>query len=659
MRARTVLLFALVMLAVSSLMAQITSDVLGMHNLGPGPSPVQGQASLGCVYCHAPHSGVGGNTPLWNQKLSTQSYTTYGSTTEQNTGTQPTLGESSSLCLSCHDGTVAVGDTAAYGKMTTSGSMYQADVFGTNLEGSHPFSLLPPMKDSVVLAAALVASHKTADPTGKVQLIKNNVECNSCHNPHVQGIDPQSPNFLAINSTNGQLCFACHDPNRQMTGQVNPLLNWATGIHATATNTVAANAGVGTYPTVAQNACNSCHQPHNAPGSARLLRAPDPPLPNVDNASQSCARCHAATTNLSPAAPNVFVEYSKMGQGSGATMGTAHPWPAGTNLHDANESVLVNITRHASCADCHNSHAAKQVSSFPDAPGLRVSQAGAAGISEVDGITVMNPAVSQYQNCLRCHGSSSGKGTVGTFGYLPMRAVAAADPLNMIPQFSTSSSSRHPVFTNALKANQPSLLLTMLMEDGVSQGRAIGSQILCSDCHNSDDNREFGGAGPSGPHASKYWHLLERRYEMSQAPGPGQPITNPNQFPNLSAGSLNPGPYALCAKCHNLTTGAGGVLSDTTFKPSSSGKGGHYTHIWDQGISCSVCHTSHGMGSTSATISGERLVNFDVNVVAPYNGVVGYNRASNTCTLSCHGYAHSASGVSPSAMTRGTMPQKK
>ncbi len=54
---------------------------------------------------------------------------------------------------------------------------------------------------------------------------------------------------------------------------------------------------------------------------------------------------------------------------------------------------------------------------------------------------------------------------------------------------------------------------------GTTHGRAMGTQIFCTDCHNSDDNREFGGTGPNGPHGSKWWHILERDYEFSQAPG--------------------------------------------------------------------------------------------------------------------------------------------
>ena len=63
-------------------------------------------------------------------------------------------------------------------------------------------------------------------------------------------------------------------------------------------------------------------------------------------------------------------------------------------------------------------------------------------------------------------------------------------------------------------------------------------------------------------------------------------------------------------------------------------------------MSCSTCHTAHGVGATSGAISGERLVNFDVNVVASNNGLpISYNRAANTCVLVCHQVAHNPNGV--------------
>ena len=116
---------------------------------------------------------------------------------------------------------------------------------------------------------------KTGDKTGAVQLVMGNVECTSCHNPHVQAIDKLSMNFLVKDNSNGQMCLACHDPLRTSIGgnnQVNPLAGWAIGAHAMATNKVAASVKLGNYGTVGGNACASCHQSHNAQGPVRLLR---------------------------------------------------------------------------------------------------------------------------------------------------------------------------------------------------------------------------------------------------------------------------------------------------------------------------------------------------------------------------------------------------
>src|SRR5690242_9883770 len=182
---------------------------MGAHNLGPGgSSPVAGARPDACAYCHAPHSGL--SSGLWNQKLSTQVYSTYSSNTSANTTMQPILGGVSNQCLSCHDGTVAVGTTMAYGQVTTHGSMYTQAVFGSNLQASHPFSMATPLKDSASLAESLTTSAKTADPTGAVKLVNGNIECTSCHDPHIQAKDLVSQNFLVKDSSYGALCLACH-----------------------------------------------------------------------------------------------------------------------------------------------------------------------------------------------------------------------------------------------------------------------------------------------------------------------------------------------------------------------------------------------------------------------------------------------------------------
>ena len=276
------------------------------------------------------------------------------------------------------------------------------------MQSSHPFSLVVPLKDNIDLVASLAGSGKTADPTGAVKLINGNVECTSCHNPHVQAKDPVSLNFLVKDSSNGQLCLACHDPARTMGGQVNPLADWSTSVHALSQSKISPSALVGSYPTVASNACSSCHAPHNASGPARLLRGQN---------EQDCIACHngGSTVSPMPANENVFAEY--------ATPKVGHPFPASTNPHDAAEGVLLNNNRHATCVDCHNAHGSEQVDIIPARPGDPYSQKNIAGISAADGTSLLTPAINQYENCLRCHGTSAGKQVLPIYGYFAVRAV--------------------------------------------------------------------------------------------------------------------------------------------------------------------------------------------------------------------------------------------
>jgi predicted CXXCH cytochrome family protein len=511
-------------------------------------------------------------------------------------------------------------------------------MLGTNLSTTHPFNFVLPLVSAPDLLPSLVGvSPSTGNPA--VQLFNGNVECGSCHNPHVQNTDP-SGYFLVVSNTNGALCLACHSTTPTGSGMgmesgkrslaketqgtplstdasrnnTNPLAGWQTSAHAMATNKtdpfvvrssdfagrgqfapILSSQGLGPYGTVAQNACSSCHATHNASGGNFLLRGAG---------DQNCLNCHDGSSNVSPRIPNILAEMNSPKFTMGDTV---------------------------TCVDCHNPHQDQRVTVFSPPPAVRPSQLGVAGISATDGRSV-NPATDQYQICLRCHGASIGKKATVNFGYLPRRVVSAADPLDVIPQFDSLAVSSHPVFHDSNSPYpQPSLRPYMLDLDGVTRGRIMGNRILCTDCHNSDDDREFGGQGPNGPHGSIFPHILERRYEMSMAPAPGALITNLYPNPSLSAaGGTAGGPYALCAKCHDLSK----IMTDQSWS-------GHWLHVVKDGFSCSVCHTAHGVPAGSGSISAGRLIDFDVNVVAP-NGVapISYNRGTNTCTLVCHGHAH-------------------
>ncbi len=220
------------------------------------------------------------------------------------------------------------------------GSMNSVDVFGSNMQPSHPFSLVTPLKDNIDLVATLVHG-KTADPTGAVKLIGGNVECTSCHNPHVQAKDQLSLNFLR----EGQF--------------QRPALPGLPRSHPADERT-----GQSARRLVNQRAC-PVHRQDIAPGLARKLhyggcRLPASPAMRRTTPCGTRACCAArmsriaspATTasNISPMAPyaNVFPEYAKPKIG--------HPFPTSTNPHDAAENTLLNNNRHATCVDCHNAH---------------------------------------------------------------------------------------------------------------------------------------------------------------------------------------------------------------------------------------------------------------------------------------------------------------
>ena len=629
-----------------------TTDVIGVHDMGPhGQSPIIGGLTT-CEYCHAPHSAHPDLQPLWSQKLSTvTNYSLYSNPTMVNVVQEPALGSASNLCLSCHDGTVAPGQTSPYGNVKMSGAMNSQDVFGTDLEGVHPFNFKLPLQSAPNLLPSLISSGSTGNPA--VKLIKGNVQCTSCHEPHAQSIDPVAGDFLVMNNANSALCLACHvsDPGQVLngtrnsyrsqagiigtlgkapSGKFNPFTFWYRSAHEQATYKVSPKANLGPYGDTRRNGCLSCHAPHKAPGAASLLTGPIQPVADMDKTTANCMSCHNGGSTLSPAIPNVFVEFEK----------TGHPFPKGRNQHSAKESEVLNNNRHATCVDCHDPHATDQTPTFAVTT-IRGSQHGAVGISAADGITVVNPATDQFETCLRCHGTSAGKQILPVFGYLPTRAVSAGDPLNLIPQFNTMARSSHPVMHDRNSPlSQPSLRKNILNLDGHTPGRILGARLLCTDCHNADDNREFGGSGPNGPHGSKFSHILERQYEFSRvapgippAAGPGTTIQN--LLPAIVDPSAG-GPYSLCAKCHDLTN----IMSNVSFSK-------HSLHI-GAGFSCSVCHTAHGNGVHSATISGERLVNFDLGVVAENDKSrlpVSYSHSAGTCTLKCHNVDHNTDGT--------------
>jgi len=94
----------------TSVLTQTTSDIVNTkHNLsvsGPGTVRASSETRI-CVFCHTPHNATP-SSPLWNKDIQPQVYTVYTSPTLR-AGPLPQPTGPTKLCLSCHDGTIAMG----------------------------------------------------------------------------------------------------------------------------------------------------------------------------------------------------------------------------------------------------------------------------------------------------------------------------------------------------------------------------------------------------------------------------------------------------------------------------------------------------------------------------------------------------------------------
>ena len=101
-------LLASLLLVGASADAGVSSSKHDFRAPGSGPPGALDSGKV-CIFCHAPHTDAP-SFPLWNRRFGGLAYTPYSSASMQATPGQPT--GSSKLCLSCHDGTIAVSELA-------------------------------------------------------------------------------------------------------------------------------------------------------------------------------------------------------------------------------------------------------------------------------------------------------------------------------------------------------------------------------------------------------------------------------------------------------------------------------------------------------------------------------------------------------------------
>jgi predicted CXXCH cytochrome family protein len=429
------------------------SIVNSKHNLsasGSGSVRASSESEI-CIFCHTPHNSRP-SSPLWNKEDRGLTYILYNSSTIQAMPGQPD--GSSILCLSCHDGTTALGNVLSRPMDIdfTGGVTIMPDGttrLSTDLSDDHPISF-----DFTTGMAA--ADGQLKDPSAiisPVALESGKVQCTSCHDPHRN----VSSKFLVVTNQFSELCFSCHDRNY-----------WGASSHNTSSatwNNVLPDPWFHTdYTTVTENACENCHNPHNAGNPFRLM--------NYLAEESNCLNCH----NGNVASTNIQAQLGKMYLHNVYNYDTDH--------HDANEDALVT-NMHVECEDCHNPHAVNNNTAA--APAANGFLSGVQGIDQ-NGNPV-DPIMYEYELCYRCHAYSPVKPASPTLRDIEQN--------NVLLEFDPVNPSHHAVEGPGVNPDVPSLI-PPLTESSI---------IYCSDCHASD-----GTSSPAGPHGSSYSQILKYNY---------------------------------------------------------------------------------------------------------------------------------------------------
>ncbi|MBE0534223.1 MAG: hypothetical protein IH624_01040 [Phycisphaerae bacterium] len=413
------------------------------HDFSPG-----GDGSMACQFCHTPHKALAG-TPLWNHKLSDRTYEIYWSTSLDAEVGQPT--GSSKLCLSCHDGTVAL-DATVTGKPGSAFMRPGAANLGTDLSDDHPVSFVYSAelagKDPQIRHPDTLPQEFRLDRFGEMQ-------CVTCHDPH----DNSFGHFLVTLNVGSQLCITCHD-----------LAGWTDSIHATSTAGVQQAAdpyltGTG-HRSVADNGCLSCHRPHSAGGAERLL--------HFAEEEKNCLSCH----NGLVARKNMVDEFDRT---------SGHFVKDYQGVHDIKE-LAGGAEAHVECVDCHNPHAVKVGAGATRAPFIQEAMRAVSGVTS-EGSPIDNAAY-EYEVCFKCHGNNP----VEIMGTISRQITQTSTLL----EFERGNPSYHPVVTQGANPNVPSLV----------PGMDESTIIYCTDCHSADASSQV-----KGPHGSRFPFLLAYQYE--------------------------------------------------------------------------------------------------------------------------------------------------
>jgi predicted CXXCH cytochrome family protein len=565
-----------------SLNSQISNTKHNLSVNGPGTLKSTSETEV-CIFCHTPHAAKP-KQPLWNRDDPGTSYTLYASNTLNATMGQPD--GSSVMCLSCHDGTIALGKVASRSSnipFSGTGMIPSANRSNltSNISDDHPFSFT--YNSALATADPQLKNPSPASNIAPAKVDNNSkMQCMSCHDPHKNTYTP----FLHASTTASAICVLCHQ-----------LTNWTSSTHKTSTRTWNGSTPDPwphtTQTTVADNACESCHNPHQAAKPYRLM--------NQTGEEANCLACH----NGNVTTKNIQTEFAKSNKHTIATY---------TGIHEPNETMgaTPSVGKHVECEDCHNPHQSNNSSPYSttSAPAISGRLLGVKGINS-SGTAVVNASY-EYEVCFKCHAGQSWSPSAKTARVIVQN--------NTRLEFALNNPAYHAVFGT----RNPAVNLLSL-SGGKNDGYKTwqnNSVMYCTNCHNNNSVTS-GVSNPNGPHGSTYATILKYNYVTAD-------------YTSESAAN-----YALCYSCHNRTS----ILSETgSFKY-------HSKHIVSERTPCNVCHDPHGISSTQGnSTNNSNLINFQTGIVTPSGGILRFDDLGDRrgrCYLICHGENHDPYNYAP------------
>ena len=179
---------------------------------GGAGTPISG-VTESCKVCHVPHKPLM-NTPLWAHALSSYSYNLYNTNAgyagpngaAYDASPASLAGSKSALCLSCHDGTVAVAGTTYVGTgniMWNNGAAAGGANPSNGLRGSHPIAV-----NYATVRTNQASEYNDITADAAVKLAASKVQCTTCHNAHNKVAGTK---MLVKANTASALCVTCHN----------------------------------------------------------------------------------------------------------------------------------------------------------------------------------------------------------------------------------------------------------------------------------------------------------------------------------------------------------------------------------------------------------------------------------------------------------------